>query len=297
MYPAPIDSYDSPASLAEALDLLATRPGDLLVLAGGQSALPLLKARELRPRGIVDLRLVTELRHIRQPQDGQLLLIGAMTRHKDLLLDSVTSSRWAALTDAAAMIGDLQVRNRGTLGGSLAQAEVAADWPAVTVCLGGEVVLVTSQDARVVSAGDFFLGPRKTVLQAGELLKEVRFPVPAESSGSAYDKYGITVNGPPVVGVAASITLDPAGICREARLVISGVPPAPARARRAEEVLLGVKPDQRRIDQAAQEAAGEIDTQDDFRASAAYRRQLIRIYASRVLARSLARARFGKGRS
>jgi len=269
----------------------------MLVLAGGQSAIPLLKARELRTRGIVDLKQVAELRHISQPQDGQPLVIGAMIRHKDLLLDPLIASRWAALADAAAMIGDLQIRNRGTVGGNLVQAEVAADMPAVAVCLGAELVLVSSHSERVVSAEGFFLGPRKTALQPGELLKEVHFPVPVESSGSAYDKYGITVNGAPVVGVAASISLEAGRICRDARLVVSGVPPGPARARRAEEILLGARPDQGLIERAAQTAAGEIDTQDDLRASAAYRRQLISVYANRVLARSLARAQLGKGES
>jgi CO/xanthine dehydrogenase FAD-binding subunit len=294
---APLRAYHAPTDLAECLEILRDEAGRVTVLAGGQSAVPLLKSRQLRPEVLLDLRRVEELR--RQPSgadgDGPLEL-GAMVRYRDIEHHPLITSRFAALADAARTIGDLQVRNRGTLGGNLAFADITADMPPVVVCLSGEVVVTGPGGDRTVPADEFFTGRRETALRPDELLRAVRFPAPAPGSGSAYEKYGITVNGRPVIGVAAQVAVDAGGTCSAARVVVGGVLPGPRRAEAAEQVLLGQRIDDDVLAAAAGAAAEEIDTHDDLRGSAEYRRQLIRIYGQRALQRAVTRAQEGHTR-
>jgi carbon-monoxide dehydrogenase medium subunit len=292
---APLRAYHAPTTLRECLDVLRAESGRVLVLAGGQSALPLLKSRQLRPEVLLDLAGVEELRGVSTPADGEgLLELGSMMRYREILEAAPIGASWTALWDAATTLGDVQVRNRGTIGGNVAFADVAADIPPVAVCLSAELVVAGQDGERTVSAEEFFSGPRQTTLRPDELLAALRFPAPGARSGSGYIKYGITANGRPVIGVAASISLDEDGGCVDARVAVGGVLPAPRRARNAEQALIGTRLDVDVLAAAARAAADEVPTQDDLRASAAYRRQLIKVYGERALQRAAERARKGQ---
>ena len=294
---APILEYHTPASVEECVELLQAGGEKALVLAGGQSALQLLKSRHYRPEVLVDLSRVEGL-SVRPPEssNGEASLIGAMVRYRTILESATIRSRWPALTDAAATIGDLQVRNRGTLGGNLAFADMASDLPPVVMCLGAEVVVAGRSGERSIPSADFFMGNRRTALQPAELIKAVRVPNDDHSSGSAYVKYGITANGRPVIGVAAHVTLDARGTCTGARIVVGGLPAGPVRATAAGEMLHGHEGGPEGLREAAERAAEDVPTHTDHRASAEYRKQLIRVYAPRAMQSALARAQEGLGR-
>lgn len=292
---APLRAYHAPSSLGECFDILRAEADRVMVLAGGQTALPLLKARQVRPEVLLDLARVDELRrHSASSNENGALELGAMVRYRDIEANPAVAARWTALADAAKVIGDLQVRNRGTLGGNLVFADVTADMPPAVVCLSGELLLTAGDGQRTVPAAEFFTGPRQTALRAGELLRAVRLPAPGPGTASAYAKYGITANGRPVIGVAAQVSLDPAGTCTAARVVVGGVLPAPIRAEGAEESLVGQRPDHDVLAAAADTAAGEVPTQDDLRGSSEYRRQLIRVYGQRALQGAVSRAQEGR---
>lgn len=291
---APIQQYHAPSSLQECLELLSSAGDRGLVLAGGQSAMQQLKARERRPQVLVDLRRIDALRSHGEV-DGGGVELGAMVRYRTILENRAVLDRWPALTDATRTIGDLQVRNRGTIGGNLAWADIASDLPPVVVCLGGEVRVVGPAGERTVAADRFVTGNRRTTLQHGEVLTAVRLPAAGRSTGSAYVKYGITANGRPVIGVAAQVRLDDAGGCSSARIVVGGVADGPSRASRAEEALRGSVGGAEDLQEAGRLAAEEVATHGDHRSSAEYRQQLIRVYVSRGLQQAFARAQGGPG--
>lgn len=292
---APLRAYHAPSTLKECLEVLGADSGRVMVLAGGQSALPLLKSRQLRPEVLLDLAAVEQLRSTAAPSDDAAPLeLGSMVRYREIIESPVISARWGALSDAATTVGDLQVRNRGTLGGNVVFADVAADMPPVALCLSADLVIAGQNGTRTVPAGEFFAGPRQTTLGPNEILAALRFPAPPPRSGSAYRKYGITANGRPVIGVAAAVSLDHQGVCTRAEIAVGGVLPAPQRATAAEHSLLGTRPDDEALTAASAAAAAEVATQDDPRASAVYRRQLIRVYGERALQLAVQRARKGQ---
>lgn len=292
---APLRAYRAPSSVGECLEVLKAESGRVMVLAGGQSAMPLLKSRQRRPEVLLDLAAVTQLRTSGSPSgDNDALELGSMVRYREIVNSPVIPARWAALTDAATTIGDLQVRNRGTIGGNIAFADVAADMPPVALSLSAELVIAGQHGERTVPAGEFFDGPQRTALGPDEILAALRFPAPAPRSASAYRKYGITANGRPVIGVAAAVGLDEQGTCTHAQIAVGGVLPAPRRATAAERSLIGVYPHEHALAAAGAAAAEEVPTQDDSRASAGYRRQLIRIYGERALQLAVLRARKGQ---
>lgn len=292
---APVRAYHAPSSVRECIEILGAEPGRAMLLAGGQSALPLLKSRQLRPEVLLDLAAVSQLRDLTTPSEGESPLeLGSMVRYRDIVDSPVIFKRWAALGDAASNIGDLQVRNRGTVGGNLVFADVAADMPPVAVCLSAELLVVGPHSERTVPAAEFFAGPRRTTLGSDEILTGLRFPAPSTRTASAYIKYGITANGRPVIGVAAVIALDEEGTCTQARVVVGGVLPSPHRALNAENLLVGAQPRDEVLIAAADAAAAEVPTQDDDRGSASYRRQLINVYTERVLRRAAERVQKGE---
>lgn len=292
---APVRAYHTPSTVRECIEVLGAEPGRAMLLAGGQSALPLLKSRQLRPEVLLDLASVSQLRELTTPSEGDPPLeLGSMVRYRDIVNSPVIFERWAALGDAANSIGDLQVRNRGTVGGNLVFADVAADMPPVAVCLSAELLVVGPHSERTVPAAEFFVGPRRTTLRPDEILTHLRFPAPGPQTASAYLKYGITTNGRPVIGVAAMIALDEQSACTEARIVVGGVLPGPHRALNAENRLVGAHLRDEVLVAAADAAAAEVPTQDDDRASASYRRQLINVYTERVVRRAVERAQKGE---
>jgi len=286
---AAVGAYHAPASLSECLDLLAGSGDTTVILAGGQAILPLLRNRSLRPDVLVDLSRVAELHRREVGADGSLAL-GAMCRLRDIHEDRQVSAGWSALADAAAGIGDLQVQNRGTIGGNLVFGTVLTDLKQIVMCLNAQLRIVGGPASRQVSSREIFGDAGRLLLEPGELLDTIVLPALPEGSGSAYRKFGITTNGRPVIGVAAALTLDTDGICTIANIVVGGLVPAPHDARIAAQVLIGQHIDGDVIVRAAQAAAAETKPQSDARASAAYRRQLVRVIGQEVLLHAWKRA-------
>ncbi|MDY0068213.1 MAG: FAD binding domain-containing protein [Steroidobacteraceae bacterium] len=286
---AAVGAYHVPASLNECLDLLAGSGDTAVILAGGQAILPLLRNRSLRPDVLVDLSGIAEL-HRREAGAGGSLVLGAMCRHRDIYEDRKISAGWSALADAAAGVGDLQVQNRGTIGGNLVFGTVLTDMKQVVMCLDARLRIVGGPEPREVSAREIFGDAGRSLLEPGELLESIAFPALAEGSGSAYRKFGITTNGRPVIGVAAALTFDADRVCTAATIVVGGLVPAPHDARIAAQVLIGQHVDEDVIVRAAQAAAADIKPQSDARASAAYRRQLVRAIGQEVLLQAWKRA-------
>ncbi|MCP5364466.1 MAG: FAD binding domain-containing protein [Hyphomicrobiales bacterium] len=285
---APVRSFIMPETIEACLDILGREGDKAVVLAGGQSIMPILKTRGLRPEVLLDLSRVERMRHKAVTGDG--LVVGAMCCHRELWLDPAIRSRWSALADAAEGVGDRQVQNRGTLGGNLAFGTVVTDMKQVVMCLDAKLDIAGPSGQRSVSALEHFAEPENVLLAPGELLTSVRMPDLGPQSGSAYRKYGITANGRPVIGVAAMLQLDEAGLCTGARIVVGGLVPAPNVAKYAAQILVGKAVSEQQIASAAEAAAEEIRPQSDSRATSAYRRQLVRTYGKTVLALALSRA-------
>ncbi|HKR17920.1 FAD binding domain-containing protein [Rhizorhapis sp.] len=287
---APLKAYHAPTSLDECLQIMAKEGSRLIVIAGGQSVMPLLKTRGLRPEALLDLVHVGELHGLDVLDADGSLLVGAMCRHRELWSDPAVAGGWPALADAAAGVGDRQIQNRGTIGGNLAFGTVITDMKQVAMCLDAELHIAGPEGERKVGALELFADAERMLLQPGELLKAVCFPPAGKGGGSAYRKYGITANGRPVIGVAAAVTLDEAGLCADARIVVGGLVPCPNIAKYAAQSLIGKKVDTQGIAAAADAAAEEIKPQSDSRATSAYRRQLVRVYGRQVLELAFERA-------
>jgi len=202
MYPAAFD-YSAPSTVDDAVRLLAQLGDNAKLLAGGHSLLPLMKLRFAQPTHVVDLRRIPSLRGVRR--DGQMLVIGAMTTYAELAGSREVFDVAAAITDAASHIGDPQVRNFGTIGGSIAHADPAADLPSVMVALGASMVAAGTSGRRTIAADEFFRGVYTTALDAGELLTEIHVPLSSARSGSAYAKPPHPASRFALVGVAATI--------------------------------------------------------------------------------------------
>ena len=286
---APVRSYHTPRALEECLELMAREGDRLVIMAGGQSLMPLLKTRGLRPEVLLDLARVEELRGLDVQADGSLR-VGAMCRHRDIWNNALIARGWSALADAAAGVGDRQIQNRGTIGGNIAFGTVITDMKQVAMCLDAQMQVVGVQGERSIGALDLFANPENMLLRPGELLKAIRFPALGKDAGTAYAKYGITRNGRPVVGVAGMMKLDDDGTCIEARLVVGGLVPCPNVARHAIQPLIGRRVDAEAIGAVADAAAEEVRPQSDSRGTSAYRRQLVRVYGRQVLQAAFARA-------
>jgi carbon-monoxide dehydrogenase medium subunit len=289
VYPAPIDNYTAPATLAEALQALAQHGEDAHCIAGGQSLMQAVKSRLLQPKCLVDLQNISELQGITVDAGG--VQIGAMTRYRDVVADSRLHGAYQALNDAASHVGDRQVRNRGTIGGSLCWNYIAACMPPTVLALGAGLELVKNGGSRTLSAEEFLGSPLETARADGEILRSIKLPAAAARAGSAYKKWGLVTDALPVIGVCVYLQLDAGGGCSSARFAVGGLASGPRRSTAAENALNGAKAgDQDAIAAAAAAAAGEIDTQDDHWADSAYRKQLIRALGAEVIATALARA-------
>jgi len=290
VYPAPIDHYDRPGTIEEAVAAIAAGGDAALFLAGGQSVMQAMKSRLLQPSRLVDLQAVAALKGVRTDADGSVV-IGAMTRYVELTAESRLGSAYAALSDAAAHVGDRQVRNRGTIGGSLCWNYIAACMPAVALGLGAALHLVSAEGSRTLSADDFLRGPLETAKKDGELLVSVALPRPPPRTGSAYRKWALLSDGLPVIGACVLVSTDAAGICSTARVAFGGLASGPRRSHRAEGLLHGSRSgDVERIEAAMAAAVEELETQSDLWADADYRKQLIRTLGSEVAGSAFGRA-------
>jgi aerobic carbon-monoxide dehydrogenase medium subunit len=287
MYPAAFD-YHSPASVQEALGLLGKLP-DAKILAGGHSLVPMMKLRLAQPKNLIDLRKVSGLSGIRE--DRGVLAIGAMTTHWEVESSSLVKAKCAVLSETAALIGDPAVRNKGTVGGSLAHADPAADYPATVIALGAEFVCEGSKGRRTVKVDDWFQGLMSTALREDELLVEVRVPIPAASTGAAYMKFPHPASRFAVAGVAAVVSLDAKGACTKAGIGVTGAGTKAVRAKGVEAALTGKTLDKATIEAAAQKASDGVDVQADLQGSEEYKAHLVRVFARRAIEAAVQRAR------
>lgn len=290
MFPATIDDYVRPTSVAEALEAIAKYDdGEGVFIAGGQSLMQAIKSRMVRPSCIVDLQSIPELRGIDR-NDG--LRIGAMTRYVEIAESSSIPPAYAALTDAAQHVGDRQVRNLGTLGGSVCWNYVASCMP--TVVLGTQAVLTlasTDGQERTIAAQDFVIGPFETAREENEILLHVAWPLASPKTGSAYKKWGLVTDALPVVGICVQVSLDDAGKCAAASVAVAGLADGAQLSVDGAAALLGSDGDATGIAKAMDVVAGSVETHSDHWADAEYREQLIRSVGSEVAASAFARAR------
>lgn len=281
-------TYHAPTSVAEAAELLAQHGEDAKLLAGGHSLIPLMKLRLAEPSALIDLGKIADLAYIRE--DGGGLAIGAMTTYAALEASDAVRRIAPALADAAGQVADAQVRNMGTIGGSLAHADPAGDLPAVAIALNAELVASSASGHRAIAIDDFFVDLLTTALVPNEILNEIRIPAPAPNSGAAYAKFGNKASHYAVVGVAASIALAPDGNCAAASVGVTGAGAVASRASDAEAALIGSALDDAAVSAAASAAGNGIEFNDDVHASAEYRAHLTTVYAGRAIRAAIANA-------
>jgi aerobic carbon-monoxide dehydrogenase medium subunit len=249
---------------------------------------PRLNLRILTPAVLVDLNRVSDLAHV-TPTNG-VVRFGAMTRQRQIQFSDLVSTRLPLLGEAIRLIGHLPTRTRGTIGGSLAFADPAAELPTLVTALDGDLVVRGSAGERLLKPAEFFVGPFATALAPDELLVEVRLPAMPRGSGAAFEEIALRENHFALVGVAAQVTVSPDGRCTMARLGVSGCA-TPTRLRPLEEMLEGEAVGQAVITAAADRAADLVQPLEDIHASAAYRRRLTRVLVARALTRAAANAR------
>jgi CO/xanthine dehydrogenase FAD-binding subunit len=284
--PAPFE-YFAPRTVEEALDLLARHGGDAKLLAGGQSLVPMMNMRLVRPGVVVDLNRVATLGGVREEARG--LRLGALVRQHALERDGRIAAAAPLLAEAAPVIGHLQTRARGTVGGSLVHADPAAELPACMIALDAVFHLRSARAARACRAQDFFHGLLATALEPDELLAEVEIPAPAPRTGHGFAEVARRHGDFALAGACAALGLDAAGVCRHARLVVFGVGDGPHLAR-ATAGLIGERPSTARLTEAGRAAAAEIDARGDLHATGEYRRRVAAGLGARALGSAAARA-------
>ena len=288
MKPAPFEYFD-PRTVEEAVSLLQERGEDAKVLAGGQSLMPLLSMRMARPGALIDLGRVAGLEYIRET-DGALA-IGAMTSKRAVERSALVKSRQPLLHAATLWIAHPQIRNRSTVGGSMAHGDPAAEYPAVALVLGAELRAVGPEGERSIEAGDFFVSYLTTALGPAEVLTEVRFPVLAEGTGWGFQELSRRHGDFAIAGAAVTLSIPGRGRCASARIVLFGVGPTPVRAQGAEEILMGEALGPPLLERAARRASEDLDEPlSDVHASAEFRRHLAGVLARRALSEAMTRA-------
>jgi aerobic carbon-monoxide dehydrogenase medium subunit len=289
MKPAAFDYY-RPRTLDEALSLLAQHAGDAKPLAGGQSLIPAMNFRLATPAVLVDLNALNELSYITEGADG--LRVGGMTRQRAVERSPSIAKEAPLVTETMPFIAHPAIRNRGTIGGSLAHADPAAELPAVMLALDAQFGLRSTTASRTVKADGFFVGLFATAVEPGELLAEIVIPKSPARSGCAFQEISRRHGDFALVGVAASVALDERGRCARARIALLSVGDRPILAQRAAAALLGQVPSAEAIEAAADAAAAEdIDPSSDIHASAKYRRHLANVLTRRTLTQAFERAR------
>src|SRR5437588_8710090 len=269
MIPANFD-YIAARTLDEAISLLATHKEDAKILAGGHSLLAAMKLRLMQPKVLIDLSRIKDLAYIRE--EGGQLRIGAMAAHLQHETSDLLRRACPLLPETASHLGDMQVRNKGTIGGSLVHSDPAADWPASILALDAELVAKSAKGDRIIKASEFFVETLTTALQPGEVLREIRIPAGKGKLGQAYMKVRHPASGFAVVGVAVNLAID-GGKCQSAGIGITGVSPKAYRASKVESALAGNVLDAKTLAAAAAHATDGVDVNSDLYASAEYRKQ------------------------
>jgi aerobic carbon-monoxide dehydrogenase medium subunit len=285
MFPAAFD-YQAPATLDEALSLLAEKGDEAKVMAGGMSLIPLLKLRFASPGIVVDIGRLPGLKGV--TSDGSTIKIGALTRHVDIERGADIRALCPILAETAPQIADPLVRNMGTVGGSISHADPSGDWGSVMLALSAQFVARSTRGERTIDAADFFQGPFTTTLAPDEVLTEIRIPVAARASGT-YLKLERKVGDFATVGVAVQVELNNGSIGR-AGIGLTSVGARNLKATAAEEALRGQPPTDQVIADAAKLAADAAEPKDDIRGSAAYKKDMVRVFVQRGLKTAIKRA-------
>jgi aerobic carbon-monoxide dehydrogenase medium subunit len=288
MIPTQFD-YLAPKTIDEAIGLLSQHPEDAKLLAGGHSLIPAMKLRLAMPQLLIDLGRIKELAYIRE--EGGQIRIGATTTHYQLESSDRLREICPLLPECAAQIGDVQVRNKGTIGGSLAHSDPAGDWPAAIVALRADLVAVSAKGERVIKADDFFVDMLTTALEPGEILREIRIAAPSGKFGQAYLKVAQPASGFAVVGVAVNLTRDASGKCCSIGVGVTGVASKVYRAEAVEQALAGSSLDSQAVSEASAHAAEGVSVNGDLYASETYRRHLTKVYTRRAIEAAATRAK------
>ncbi|MGH2459332.1 MAG: FAD binding domain-containing protein [Chloroflexota bacterium] len=291
MKPAPFE-YVAPANLDQALTVLGERGDDAKVLAGGQSLVPMLNLRLARPALLVDLNQLTDLAYIRADDDG--LTIGALTRQRAIERSALVGASHPMLAAATSYIGHPAIRNRGTVGGSLAHADPVSELPCVMLATDARMMIRGRSRERVVAAERFFQSVFTTALEPTEILVEVRVPNLPARTGWGFEELARRHGDFAIIGVASLLSLGTDGTIASARLAYAGAGDRPVRAREAERALVGQKPSPATFDAAARLAAREIDPPTDVHATADYRRTIATVLTRRALTAAQTRAAAGR---
>ena len=279
--------YHAPSTLDDALSLLGDSE-DAKILAGGHSLIPMMKLRLAEPGTLIDLGKVGGLSYVNET-DGGGVAIGAMTTYYDIINSESVQSRAPVVAEAAAQVADPQVRNMGTIGGSLAHSDPAADLPAVMLAVGAEFTATSASGSRTISADDFFVDLFTTALKPDEILTEIRIPGSGANSGAAYAKMANKASHYAIVGVAASVTVE-GGSVTSARIGVTGAGASASRASDSEARLVGSAGEAADIRSAAGRAANGIELNEDIHASAEYREHLTKVFALRAITAAVERA-------
>ncbi len=287
MHPAPF-TYHRATSVAEALDLLRQYPDDGKLLAGGQSLLPVMKLRLAQPAHLIDISRLPDLRGVRR--DGDTIVIGALTTHRELERDETLRDACPMLAESANIVGDQQVRNRGTLGGALAHADPAADYPAGVLALDAVIVARGPNGERTIPVEEFFVGFLTTALEPEELLTTIRIPAFAANTGYRYEKLANPASGYAIVGVAAVITLAADGSIGAARIGVTGAGEVAYRPKSVEDALIGTTPSTDSVKAAVESAVDGIELLADIHAPADYRARVTKNLVGRAVLKAVGRA-------
>ncbi|MGY1720165.1 FAD binding domain-containing protein [Blastococcus sp. SYSU DS0552] len=279
MIPAPFE-YARPTSVDEALEAIAAGGEDVKILAGGQSLIPVMRLRLAAPETVVDLGRVAELRGVRD--DGDAIVIGAMTTHSDVLADPLIAQHGPLIAEATGTVADRQVRHRGTFGGALVHADPAGDLPSVALALDAEFVIAGPEGRRTVGAADFFVDYLTTAVEEGELLVEVRVPKLAGQWGMRYEKFNRVAQAWSIVAVAAAVRREDGHIA-EARIGLTNMGPTPLRAGAVEAALSGAEATPEAIAAASARAAEGTEPSSDLNAQADYRQHLATVLTRRAV--------------
>jgi carbon-monoxide dehydrogenase medium subunit len=272
--------YYAPRSLSDAVKYLSEHKDDVKILSGGQSLLPLMKMRLSKPGYIVDIGRISGLDSI--TEEGDNLIIGALVTHAQIENSELLKQKCPLLPQTATTIADVQVRNRGTIGGSIAHADPAGDWPPAVLALDSEIKVAGPGGERWVKCDDFFLGLLMSVLKPDEVVTAIKVPITGNDK-TAYLKAAPRSSGFAVVGVAVRMALEASAVCSQIALGITGITDKAFRAERVETMLAGRKLDTQLIEAAAGEATRNIDVIQDINGSSEYRAHLTQVYVARAI--------------
>ncbi len=281
--------YVRVSTVSQAIDLLRRNGDRAKILAGGQSLIPLMKLRLADPQLLIDISRIQSLSTFRE--DGKVLSIGAMTRDREFERSKIVQKKYPILADVVKVLGDPEIRNLGTIGGSLAHADPAGDWGTALLALDTHLVVTGPKGKRTLPIDEFFTDTFATALRGDEVLTEIRIPKPGPKTGSAYKKLKRKTGDFATVAVSAGIELDSKGAIAKARLGLGAVGATPARAKKAEASLAGKSPGEAAFNEAGRLAAQESSPASDLHGSEEYKRAMVQIFTRRALETAAERAR------